>query len=120
MIDVTKNLQFEVGTDIVFIPKMQKTIEENPNFVNKIFTEKEIEIAKKIKVPYNFYATRFAAKEAIIKATNGLYDFKEIEILKGNSGEPIPTIIGHLEYEIKLSLSYDNDYATSFCIVQKK
>ena len=40
MIDVTKNLQFEVGTDIVFIPKMQKTIEENPNFVNKIFTKR--------------------------------------------------------------------------------
>ena len=111
---------FDIGTDIVYIPKLKKTIDTCQSFIKKIYTTKEIEIAKKIKEPYNFYATRFAAKEAIMKATNGKFDFQEIEILKGKIGEPIPSIINHKEYEIKLTLSYDNEYAIAFCTVQKK
>ncbi len=111
---------FEIGTDIVFIPKVKKTIDTYKSFIKKIYTEKEIEIASQIKEPYNFYATRFAAKEAIIKAFNGKYDFSEIEILKGKMGEPLPRIKNHPEYEIKLSLSYDKEYAIASCIVQKK
>lgn len=95
-------------------------IESNSSFINRVFTENERDIAKKIKVPYNFYATRFAAKEAIIKATDGLFDFNEIEIIKGINGKPVPRIINHNEYVISLSLSYDNDYAMAYCIVNKK
>lgn len=95
-------------------------IESNNSFINKVFTNDEIRIAKSIKVPYNFYATRFAAKEAIIKATNGLFDFNEIEILKGSNGEPLARIINRDDYIINLSLSYDNDYAIAYCIVNKK
>lgn len=109
-----------IGTDIVFIPRLKKTIENTPSFRKKVYTEKELNIAIKIKDPYNFLATRFAAKEAIIKATNSQFDFSEIEILKGELGEPIPTIINHDEYIINLSLSYDNDYAIAFCVIQKK
>lgn len=109
-----------IGCDILYIPRIKNIIESNTSFINKVFTEKERDIAKNIKIPYNFYATRFAAKEAIIKATNGLFDFNEIEILKGNNGEPLPRIIGNEEYIINLSLSYDNDYAIAYCIVNKK
>ena len=67
-----------------------------------------------------FLATRFAAKEAIIKATNGKYDFKEIEITKAESGKPIPRIISNDNISIELSLSYDQDYAIAFCIVKSQ
>ena len=109
-----------IGTDIVFIPRLKKTIENNQSFIKKVYTKKELSIAEKIKEPFNFLATRFAAKEAIIKATNSQFDFSEIEILKGDLGEPIPTIINHDEHIINLSLSYDNDYAIAFCLVEKK
>lgn len=109
-----------IGTDIVYIPRIKKMIENTPSFLKKIYTDKEIEIASTIKVPFNFYATRFAAKEAIIKATNSKFDFKEIEILKGEMGEPLAHIINHPEYDIKLSLSYDTDYAIAFCLITKK
>ena len=94
-----------IGTDIVFIPRLKKMIDSNPSFIKKVYTEKELAIASNIKDPINFLATRFAAKEAIIKATNTKFDFNEIEI-------------NHEEYKINLSLSYDNDYAIAFCIIK--
>lgn len=109
-------MNFNVGTDILYIPRIRKIIEENPNFVKKVYTKKEIEIASTIKDPINFYATRFAAKEAIIKACNK-YEFSDIEILKCSNGEPIASILSDSNVSIKLSLSYDNDYAIAFCIL---
>ena len=107
-----------IGTDFVYIPRLKKMIDNSPSFIKKVYTEKELAIASTIKDPINFLATRFAAKEAIIKATKTKFDFKEIEILKGSLGEPIPAIINHLEYQIDLSLSYDNDYAIAFCLIK--
>ena len=109
-----------IGTDIVYIPRLKKMIDSNPSFIKKVYTEKELTIASTIKDPINFLATRFAAKEAIIKATNTKFDFNEIEILKDKLGEPIPSIINHKDYTINLSLSYDNDYAIAFCIIRNK
>ena len=106
-----------IGTDILYIPRLKNVIDTYPSFIKKVYTEKEIAIANTLKNPLLFYATRFAAKEAIIKATNGMYDFKEIEILKEKSGKPLPKIINNADIFIELSLSYDNDYAIAFCSV---
>ena len=112
--------KFNAGTDIVYIPRLKNTILKMPTFISKIYTNNEIMLAKEIKNPLNFYATRFAAKEAIMKATNLELEFKEIEILKGGKGEPLAKIINHEDYELKLSLSYDTDYAVAFCLAIKK
>ena len=107
-----------IGTDIVYIPKIKKMINIK-SFINFIYTKKEQEIANKYKDPTNFYASRFAAKEAIIKATNGNYDFRQIEILKDIDGKPLPKILNK-DLNINLSLSFDNEYAIAFCLIQKK
>lgn len=104
-----------IGTDILYIPRLKKIIETYPNFIKKVYTEKEISIAESLNNPLEFYATRFVAKEAIIKATDGKYDFKEIEILKKENGKPFP-IVDNLN--IELSLSYDNEYAIGFCLIK--
>jgi len=109
-----------IGTDILYIPRLKNIIETNKTFVKKVYTDKEIELAYNLNNPLKFFATRFTAKEAIIKATNGKYDFKEIEILKEINGKPKAYIINNPNIKIELSLSYDNDYATAFCIVTKK
>jgi len=111
-------MNLSIGTDILYIPRLKKTIETNPNFINKVYTKKEIEIANNLSNSLEFYATRFAAKEAIIKATNGEYDFSEIEILKEKNGKPLPSILNNKNINIELSLSYDNDYAIAFCIIK--
>lgn len=107
----------DVGTDIVSIKRLQKVISNNPSFLSKNYTSNELFIASTLREPLYFYATRFAAKEAIFKATGAKFEFCEIEILRGKSGEPIPSILNHSDIKIKLSLSYDGDYALAFCIV---
>ena len=106
-----------IGTDIVYIPKLKKLITKK-SFINFIYTKEEQLLANKFKDPINFYATRFAGKEAIIKATNGKYDFRDIEILKDIDGKPLPKILNE-NLNISLSLSFDNDYAIAFCIIKK-
>ena len=106
----------DIGTDILYIPRLEKIIKENSNFIKKVYTSKEIEISNG---KTEFFATRFVAKEAIIKATGGQYDFKEIEILKEKSGKPVAKIITDSSIIIDLSLSYDHDYAIAFCIIKK-
>ena len=110
-------MNYNIGTDIVNIKKLEQTINNNHNFIHKVYSKKELEYAKKLQNPINFYATRFAAKEAILKATNIQYEFNEIEILKDIDGKPIAHIINHENIKIDISLSYDKDYAIAFCIV---
>lgn len=109
-----------IGTDILYIERLKKIIENSESFIKKVYTKKELEIASTMPNPLYFYATRFTAKEAIIKATNGLFEFNEIEILKDIDGKPLPHIINNPEININLSLSYDNEYAIAFCIVTTK
>lgn len=111
-------IRMNIGTDIIYIPRLKRIIETNKNFIKKVYTKKELEIASCLSNPLEFYATRFAAKEAIIKASGGIYDFNEIEVLKEKSGKPLPKIINNAQVNIKLSLSYDKDYAIAFCIIE--
>ena len=84
---------FGIGTDIINIKRMEKSIKKNgDNFINKIFSQKEILYCKKKKNPFAFYAKRFAAKEALSKALGtGIrkgINFKNIEISNDNFGKP--------------------------------
>lgn len=109
----------DIGTDILYIPKLKKIIEKYPSFIKKVYTKKELELASTYKDPIFFYATRFAAKEAIIKATDGLFDFAEIEVLRTKSGKPLAKIVGRNNITIDISLSFDNEYAICFCAIKK-
>ena len=54
------------GIDIVENFRIKKSL-KNKNFITKIFTVSEILQSKKFKDKINFYAKRFAAKEAFAK-----------------------------------------------------
>ena len=76
---------FGIGTDIVNIKRMSKTLKnKNNNFKKRIFSKNEIIYCEKKKNPFSFYAKRFAAKEALSKALGtGIrkgINFKNIEI----------------------------------------
>ena len=83
---------FGIGTDIVNIKRMQKTLRINNNFKKRIFSKNEIIYCEKKKNPSSFYAKRFAAKEALSKALGtGIrkgINFKDIEIINNNYGKP--------------------------------
>ena len=58
---------FGNGVDIVENKRIQKSL-KNKNFLNRIFTRQEIINSKTITNKVNYFAKRFAAKEAFVKA----------------------------------------------------
>ena len=79
------------GVDIVDNKRIEKLIINN-DFLRRIFTKNEIKISKSRKNKINFFAKRFAAKEAFVKALGtGFRDninFSDIEIINGTNGKP--------------------------------
>ena len=73
-----------IGVDIEDISRFTgKPFPENKGFYERIFTKKEIEYCLQKANPYQHFAARFCAKEAVIKAlSDETLDFRKIEILK--------------------------------------
>ena len=124
---------FGIGTDIVNIKRMSKTLKSrNNNFKKRIFSKNEIIYCEKKKNSSSFYAKRFAAKEALSKALGtGIrkgINFKDIEIFNDNLGKPsiklkgstasfLKKKINNKKYSIYLSLSDDVPWAQATVIV---
>lgn len=113
------------GIDIVEVKRLKKTIKKwGESFLNRVFTDKEISYAKNRRSNYyEHLAGRFAAKEAILKATDvGEFAFKDIEIINNASGKPnaVITKSSKKKYTISVSISHIKDYAVASAVVTKK
>ena len=124
---------FGIGTDIVNIKRMNKTLKSrNNNFKKRIFSKNEIIYCEKKKNSSSFYAKRFAAKEALSKALGtGIrkgINFKDIEISNNSHGKPSIKLKGETaiflrkkikskKYSIYLSLSDDLPWAQATVII---
>lgn len=122
-----KKLKVNCGTDIIEVYRIKESIERmGDNFLNKIYTEKEIEYCNsKNNMKYQHFAARFAAKEAIFKAiSNMLKDkyeitWKDVEILNDENGRPYVHFLNN-NYNIKqidISISHLKEYAIANCII---
>lgn len=117
-----------VGTDIIEILRIEEAINNNSNFLNKLFTEKEIKMFEKRKMRPEVIAGNFSAKEAISKTLGtGIrgFSFKDIEVLRDELGKPIvylseniEKIIG-IDYKINLSISHNNTSAIAFAVLEE-
>tara|TARA_Y100001970_G_scaffold287406_1_gene411998 strand:- start:1034 stop:1420 length:387 start_codon:yes stop_codon:yes gene_type:complete len=124
---------FGNGVDIVENKRIQKSL-KNKNFLNRIFTRQEIINSKTIANKVNYFAKRFAAKEAFVKAL-GLgfrenINFIDIEILNNSKGQPFLKVSSKLKNYMKikfnikkcklfLSLSDEKKYSIAFVIINK-
>ncbi len=96
----------EIGVDIVDHDRV------NLNIAKKILTKNEYEQYENISnidSQKEYLCSRFAAKEAIIKATNKKYMFKDIEVLRTDERATV-NIEG-----IKLSISHEKKISIAFC-----
>lgn len=101
-----------LGIDIVEISRIKKLMDENENFLLKVFNEDEIERIKKRKEPYERAGGIFAAKEAVAKALGtgiGKISFKDIKI-KYNEDSPYAEVF---DYKFDLSISHERSYAVA-------
>lgn len=121
---------YGIGTDIVEINRIRDAVEKwGERFLKKIFTDNEIAYCNKKKDPYPHLAARFAAKEAVIKASSPLRDahlaFHAIEILNEPSGRPFIKIIESKPFTlnsfvIHLTLTHERNYAAATVVVERK
>jgi holo-[acyl-carrier protein] synthase len=82
-----------IGIDVVQNERIRDSIQRfGDRFLNRIYTEREIEYCKKCAQPEIHYAARFAAKEAAFKALGtgwaGGIKWKDVEIVRMPSGKP--------------------------------
>lgn len=117
-----------LGNDIIEIERIKAAIEKNKRFIERVFSPEEIEIVEKRSNPYNSYAGRFAAKEAVSKAFGtGIRDFNlnDIEILNDELGKPYVRLKNNLEemyrgYSVMLSISHSKYNAVATAILYRK
>lgn len=89
-----------VGTDLVDIDRIRQTIERQPRFVERVFTETERTYCLARTDPAERFAARFAAKEAVLKALGvglGGAGFHDIEVRKLATGAPQLAISGRAQ-----------------------
>ena len=122
---------FGIGTDIVNISRIKKSLNKNKKFKNKIFSLNEIKYCESKLNTIAFYSKRFAAKEAFVKAlgtgvTKGI-SFNEISITNNKNGAPFIELLGKTKTIVKkilkkknniyLSLSDEIKYALAIVII---
>ena len=123
------------GVDIVENRRIGKAI-KNKNFINKIFSSKEKNIAKnKRENKTNYFAKRFAAKEAFLKAIGtGLskgIKFNDITIINNSKGQPFIELEKKMQlfikkkfkikkYQIQLSISDEKKYSIAYVILHER
>ena len=123
-----------IGVDIIQNSRIKKAI-KNKSFVNRIFTKSEISSSKIRNYKTNYFAKRFAAKEAFIKSIGigfrkGI-NFKDIYVINDKSGKPnikFSNKVNNLiikkfktrNFDIFLSLSDEKNYSIAFVVIQKK
>ena len=129
---------YGIGVDLTYIPEFKQALEDKATFFfQKYYTEDEREYANSyssISLP-NYYSSRYAAKEAFIKAIDGnrLFqekeidiNYKEIETKKDSYGRPFLNFYGRLKTymlqrkvrQVHVSLSHIKDYSIAQVLIE--
>ena len=122
------------GVDIVENRRIFTAIKKK-EFIKRIFSKQEINDSKNYKNKANYYAKRFAAKEAFLKALGtGLregIEFKDISVKKSKIGKPSLLLSDKLKkfiykkfktkkFETHVSLSDEKKHSIAFVILNTK
>ena len=122
-----------IGLDIIEIERVRQAIQNNKNFLSKLFTEREIDYFISRNMNSEVIAGNFAAKEAVSKALGtGIrgFSFKDIEILRNELGKPEvilhngANLIGNKlvgnnnSLRVHLSISHNNSSAIAYSVLE--
>jgi holo-[acyl-carrier protein] synthase len=118
-----------LGTDIIEIVRIGQMIEKHgDHFLQRIYTDAEIQFCQKRREYLQHYAGRWAAKEAVMKVLGtGLsrhVSWKDIEVLSRSTGQPevflhgpVRDVAANLGIEtIHITISHCRAYATATAI----
>ncbi len=119
-----------IGIDIIEIDRVKSSVDKyGDHFLNKIYTQTELEYCMSKGNKYQHLAARFAAKEAVYKAlSTGLHKeigWQDIEIYNEPNGMPVVKLRGEFssflqnDKSLKISMSHSRDYVTCVAIVYR-
>lgn len=118
-----------VGVDVVDIQRMKETlVDQGERFLRKVFTDAEVDYCERKPRPYEHYAARFAAKEAVSKALEtgwtGTFRWKDVEVLNEPSGAPKVTLRNETaerlrSHRVHLSLSHSEQTVVAFVVIEE-
>ena len=119
-----------IGTDILQIERIEKTLKRSPKIVERVLTASEMALYSSSSQPSRYFAKRFAAKEAVVKALgtgigNGV-GWQHIEISSDELGKPLVTLCeGALKRaelldakHYHLSLSDEQEYVVAMVVIE--
>lgn len=118
-----------IGVDIVDVARMERVIFRwQEKFLTRVFTGEEIRYCNNRKDPAQRFATRFAAKAALIKALfekSDLPDYSEIEVGQ-EANRPAVRLSGRAEQvakqlgvqKIHLMVSHDGNYGVANVVLE--
>lgn len=119
------NDQVGLGVDIVEIARMKRILERTPSFASKVFSEGERAYCDAHMSPEVHYATRFAAKEAVLKALGTGFSegigVRDVEVERTAKGKPVIRLHGRAREvadelgvrELPISLSFTHTEAVA-------
>ncbi|MDO4182851.1 MAG: holo-ACP synthase [Coriobacteriia bacterium] len=117
--------QVGLGLDVVEIQRMKRILQRTPSFARRVFSPEEQAYCESKAVPAAHFATRFAAKEAVLKALGtGFADgisVRDVEVRRTPAGKPYVVLSGRAKEvaaslgvrELPISLSYTHDEAVA-------
>lgn len=120
-----------IGVDLVDVRRFESIIFRwQHRFLKRVFTDNEIRYCNTKKHPAQRFATRFAAKQAFIKALfpkyQGGISFADIEVSEKDS-RPVVILSGCVKEladqnnisRIHLMLSHDGDYGIANVVLER-
>ena len=124
---------YGIGTDIIKNSRIKNSIKKK-NFINRVFVKNEVLESRNKKDKLLFFAKRFAAKEALVKALGTGFrhniSFQDISVLNNKKGKPYFLISNNLRkiiknklkinrFKIFLSISDEKNYSIAYVVIQK-
>ena len=122
---------FGIGTDIVDVSRMKKWVDSGA-LIERFFNILECKDFKSVSKACEYYANRFAAKEAFSKALGtGLsgFDLKDVFVLNDENGRPFVVLENSAEKifkkmcgnsKIHISLSNEKQFAVAYVIIESE
>jgi holo-[acyl-carrier protein] synthase len=121
---------YGIGTDIIEVERIRGFIAKGDAFKQRVFTEQEMAYSDSHRDPAPFYAARFSAKEAFVKAlgtgfTNGI-GFNQIEVYHVELGKPEIRLTGKAKEiaeekgisRIHVSISHVKEWANAVVVLE--
>ena len=107
-----------IGCDIVAIKRIKNILSTCPTFLTHVYSDKELEEYQHRNKSVYYLASRFAAKEAIVKALSKYNNkLNTIEILNDSDGKPYVLINHQIQPQILISISYEREYVLAYAIL---